>query len=479
MDSNGQATHRRISKQLTESAIARLERPGSNGRPNGPVRRHGGSPHRTGLTARFGSRSRNMLRGAAGAVILVAGVGLTVIANSETSAELPRPSRILTVRTVPVRPVTSYEAAREYTGAIVARRTSELGFELGGKLTELRVNEGDSVTVGEVLAQLDTEHLETNRRGVFARRAQAAAQLDEMVSGPRDEDIAAARARVESLQAQVELLNLQTARYKRLLASSATSQDEYEQYAFGLKAREAQLDEARHELEELHNGTRQEQIDAQRAAVAELDAAIADIDIDLRKSKLTAPFDGTIARRSADDGTVVETGQPVFRLVEDQALEAWIGLPAHATGQLTKGSTQRLKIHGESFEATVAGRFPEVDPATRTRTVVLRLGTDAANRVVHGQVVRLELEETVQITGSWLPLTALTKGARGLWTALVVEGEAGTSKTGSLRVARRDLEVLHTESDRVLVRGTLNLGDQVIAGGTHRVVPGQLVRLAK
>jgi hypothetical protein len=47
------------------------------------------------------------------------------------------------------------------------------------------------------------------------------------------------------------------------------------------------------------------------------------------------------------------------------------------------------------------------------------------------------------------------------------------------RVARRDLEVLHTESDRVLVRGTLQAGEQVITGGTHRVVPGQVVRLAK
>jgi RND family efflux transporter MFP subunit len=302
-----------------------------------------------------------------------------------------------------------------------------------------------------------------------------------MIAGPRVENIAAARARVKSFQAQVELLKRQTARQKRLLPQNATSQDEYERYAFDMRARAAQLNEAQHNLEELLNGTRKEQIAAQRAVVTELDAAIADIDVDLRKSTLKAPFDGTIARRLVDDGTVVDVGQPVFRLVEDQVLEARIGLPVHAAGRLVAESLQRVKIGGKYFEATVAGRFPEVDPATRTRTVVLRLEESAVAYVVHGQVVRLELEETVEASGFWLPFTALSKGTRGLWTSFVlVEADKRDSTQPALfRVERRDIEVLHTQSERVLVRGTLNSGEQVVASGTHRVVPGQLVHLTK
>jgi RND family efflux transporter MFP subunit len=248
-----------------------------------------------------------------------------------------------------------------------------------------------------------------------------------------------------------------------------------------MKARAAQLNEAQHNLDELLNGTRKEQIAAQRAVVTELDAAIADIDVDLRKSTLKAPFDGTIARRLVDDGTVVDVGQPVFRLVEDQVLEARIGLPVHAAGRLVAESLQRVKIGGKYFQATVAGRFPEVDPATRTRTVILRLEDSAVADVVHGQVVRLELEETVEASGFWLPFTALSKGTRGLWTSLVlVEADKKDSTQGALfRVERRDIEVLHTQSERVLVRGTLNSGEQVVASGTHRVVPGQLVHLTK
>ena len=169
----------------------------------------------------------------------------------------------------------------------------------------------------------------------------------------------------------------------------------------------------------------------------------------------------------------------LFPAARPGLLEAWIGLPVHAAGRQDEESVQRVKIAGRYFDATVAGRLPEVDRATRTRTIVLRLEDSAAAYVVHGQVVRLELDETVAASGFWLPSTALTKGARGLWTSLVVvEVDPHDSTQPDLfRVERRDIEVLHTESNRVLVRGTLNPGDRVITTGTHRVVPSQLVRL--
>ena len=141
-----------------------------------------------------------------------------------------------------------------------------------------------------------------------------------------------------------------------------------------------------------------------------------------------------------------------------------------------------MRVDGQNFQATVAGRFPEVDPATRTQTVVLRLEKPAAERLVQGQVVRLRLRDSVATDGFWLPSTALTKGSRGLWTALVAEevGSDGASARGLFRVARRDLEVLHTASDRVLVRtncARATASCRVISSGTHRIVPGQAVHV--
>ena len=419
------------------------------------------------------------LMGIAIIVAIAVGLGSASKGNLQANTEPPSKPRALAVYADSVQPETTYETLREYTGSIVARRTIQLGFELGGKVEKIFVDEGDSVADGTPLAKLDTRHLERKRRQFVARRAQAKALLDALVTGPRSEEIAAARAQVASHQAQIELLRLQATRQEKLLAQNATSREQFEKHAFGLKVQEARLDEATYRLDELLNGTRPEKIAAQRAVVDELNASIADIDVDLSNSTLRAPFEGTIARRLADVGTVVEMGQSIFRFVEDQALEARIGLPFEATLRLKKGSDQRLSIGGRHFESTVEGLLPEVDPATRTRTAILKLHCSPAKRAVPGQIVRLQLDETVCASGYWLPLTALTRGSRGLWTCFAVEQESNEStERGLFRVERRDVEVLHTDSDRVFVRGTLNPADRVISRGVHRVVSDQLVRLA-
>ena len=70
--------------------------------------------------------------------------------------------------------------------------------------------------------------------------------------------------------------------------------------SFGREALQARLDQARSQLQELQNGTRQEQIDAQQALVQQLDASIADLEVTLSKSTLRAPFDGIVSTQQVD-----------------------------------------------------------------------------------------------------------------------------------------------------------------------------------
>ncbi|HHP7229621.1 MAG TPA: efflux transporter periplasmic adaptor subunit, partial [Xenococcaceae cyanobacterium] len=61
-----------------------------------------------------------------------------------------------------------------------------------------------------------------------------------------------------------------------------------------------------------------------------------------------------------------------------------------------------------------------------------------------------------------------------LWFAYALGEKAATAKD-VFPVERREVEVLATQSDRVLVRGTIREGDRIISNGTHRIVNGQLV----
>jgi RND family efflux transporter MFP subunit len=411
--------------------------------------------------------------------IAVAGSSLRAITHSTTEAS----SSVSTAKVVDVfQPtlVDSYQVPRSYTGMIVARRKSDLGFELPGQIVQVSFDVGDEVNARAPLATLDVLHLKTKREELVARQEQAQSVLDELIAGPREEAIAIAEAEVRKFASQVDLLEIQTARRTRLLQQNAVSREDYDVTRYSLEARKADLAAAEHKLEELTNGTRPEQIAAQDAALKQLSVQIANVDVDLEKSVLRAPFTGRIAARFVDEGKVVQAGAPVIQLIESHALEAWIGVPPQEAIRLDVGGEFTVNVEGKAYGARVSGVLPSVDRDTHTQTVILDLPRIASQAVADGQVVRLQLEAHVAEEGMWVPTTALEKSSRGLWSCYVLEKSNDTNADPeTFRIARRYVELLHSDGARAFVRGTIGPGEKIVNGGTHRNVPGQLVRIGK
>lgn len=409
----------------------------------------------------------------AGSIILLAGVGIGKLNGkfepNDTSAIAQTQAQPLPVKTTKIQLAKNYQTTQSYTGEVVAKRTSEIGFERSGKLVEILVDEGDRVRKGAILAKLDTANLQAQRQSLVAQKAQAEARLVELKNGARREQIAAAKASVRDLERQLKLEELKTRRRKYLYEQGAISREQFDEVAFNSQALSERLNNARSGLEELLNGTRYEQKAAQKAAVDQLSAETTNLDITIAKSTLKAPFSGTIGLRSADEGTVIEAGKSVVRLVEDSQPEVKIGVPINVARKLTPGTQEKLEIGGKTYSARVKSILPEVDTATRTRTVILQLESTA--KVSPKEIARFKIAQTVATEGYWLPITALIKGDRGLWSCYAVVDE----KDGNSKVERRLLEVLETNGKRVLVRGTIQAGDTIVTEGTQRLVPGQLV----
>ncbi|MEL6470586.1 MAG: efflux RND transporter periplasmic adaptor subunit [Cyanobacteria bacterium J06623_4] len=395
-------------------------------------------------------------------------------ASGPADTEAVTASDPLPVETITAATITSYDVSRTYTGEIAALQASELGFERSGQLTAILVPEGAQAVAGAPLAQLDVQNLRTQRLQIEAEKARAMAQLAELENGARSEDIAAARAAVQDWEQQIALQRTQLARREILYEKGAISQEALDEFSFGEGSLQARLNQSRSQLQELQNGTRPEQISAQQALVQQLDARLADLDVNIAKSTLNAPFSGTVSEHKVDIGTVVGAGQSVVRLVESDIPEARIGLPVSAVSQLTMGEEKTVTVNGEQYTATLTAILPEVDAQTRTQTVVLALESRAAARVSPGQTARLNLSDRIPTEGIWLPTEALTQGIRGLWTAYTVVPQA-SSEVESYTVEPQTVEVIHQEGDRVLVTGTLQPGDRVVASGSHRLVPGQVV----
>lgn len=422
---------------------------------------------------------RHFLTSRCGAVLL--GVGVlgalallsALVLDADAEASVPRaPVRSLPVATSRPLPADGYARRRAFTGEIRAHRAADLGFDRSARLVAVLVDEGDRVETGRPLARLETQRLEAERARVSAARTEAEAVLAEMRAGPRTSTLEAAREAVADLRAQVELLERKAERRRQLLESNTISDEEYDEVRSLLTSLRARLRGAEDGLAELEEGTRAEQIDAQRARILQLEATLRRIDLDLADATLTAPFAGRVLRRHLDEGSVTTPGRPVITLVEDGRLEAWIGVPPQVALRLQIGGGHAVRVGDLEFEARLLSRLPATDERTRTQTVLFGLPAEAADRVVPGQVARLDLEERVEVSGFWLPTSALSRGVRGLWAVYGLEPTPGGD---GLLAVRHPVEVLHTDGERAYVRGTLGAEDSVVVGNTERVAPGQRV----
>lgn len=313
-----------------------------------------------------------------------------------------------------------YTVPARYVGQVAAERRVDLSFEAPGTVIDVTLSEGDRVAAGQTLARLDT-------RGLAAERdRQEAAQ--------------------EALRAQLELAELTAAR-----------QGQLEERGFSATQR---FDEARLLAAEL------------TARIAEVDAALVGIDIQLDKAVLRAPFDAVVGARLVDPGATVSPGTPVASLFEDRAPEIRVGLPPREAVGLAPGARYSFHVDGVEKTAVFQSLRPDLDPITRTRTAIFALRDGGP--VPFGEIGHLTLTRAVADRGAWLPLSALREGERGLWTVMtVVDGPDGPV------AASEAVEVLYADAERAFVRGTLADGAEVVTKGLHRITMGQRVeRLA-
>ena len=379
----------------------------------------------------------------------------------------------LRVATTMLKPIDRYTVERTYLGRVESARESRIGFELGGKLLRVLVDEGDEVQEGQWLAELDTELLKNEESSLAAQVAAAQSRLDELVAGPRSEVIAAARADVLRWQAELKLATANSTRQSSLVNSVATSVREYDEAMSREASIRAQLLASQARLEELKNGTRSEQVATQRATLRRLESELKGVSIRIRKSRLVSPFHGRITGRFLDQGTVVNVGQPVFELHDNVQLRIRFGLPSRLVNAADFGKLDLdFKFRNANIDAKLIRVRPKKDVATQTMDVLFELDGNKTPAAV-GEIVELRSSQVVAANGYWIPQAALVESYRGLWGCYVVVMDSDRE-----RVRLTELEVLHRCEDRAFVRGAVRAEDRIVATGVHKLVANQIVQSA-
>jgi HlyD family secretion protein len=201
----------------------------------------------------------------------------------------------------------------ELSGNVEIRQVN-LAFKVDGRIEELKVDEGDTVTAGQAVAALEKSYFEDDLRQVRAQRDQQEAVVAKMEAGNRSEDIAQARALVAEREATLANAQRTYTRQAELLKSGNTPRRAYDDALAALREAEARLNSARQALGLMEAGFRAEDVAAARAELAEKEAMVAIAERRLADADLIAPNDGTILSRVREEGAIVGAGETVFVL---------------------------------------------------------------------------------------------------------------------------------------------------------------------
>ena len=212
------------------------------------------------------------------------------------------------------------------------------------------------------------------------------------------------------------------------------------------------------------------EIAAARQQVEQLQGQAAELQAEINRAKIIAPYDCLLAETFFDEGASVPAGRPVVRVIENAVPQVEVDVAREIADQLLPDQSLQVVLGDEEVEAKPVSLSPEVNAASHTTRLILELGDDTEPRLWQfGAVVEVRFWQPTTRSGFWVPHRAMQQAASGLWSVYVVTGEE------SPIVQRRSVEVLQVDDELALVAGSLNEGDQLLVDGLNRVVAGQSV----
>jgi HlyD family secretion protein len=230
----------------------------------------------------------------------------------------------------------------------------EITSETSEPITSIAVSEGEPVQAGQVLIEQDGRRAAARLAEAEAALQQAQARLDELVRGPRKEQIDGARANVEGANQELDFRQAELARTREVHARGLASPDALDRAQSALDAAQASLKLRLAQLEELLAGTTVEELAQAEQAVQQARARRDAANVDLERHTLRSPVDGIADARLFELGERPNPGQPIMVILGGRQAYARVYVPEAVRVHVNAGTGAR--IHVDGLDAPLEGR---------------------------------------------------------------------------------------------------------------------------
>jgi len=341
---------------------------------------------------------------------MLASLMLLVLATSGAVAQGPPPARV-TVATIGegrISPSVDLEAS------VFFKEVSHVATELNGLVTEVHFEEGQRLNAGEIMVRLDQSLLEP--------------QLREN------------RALVEQAKARLKQENARMRRAAELMADEITTPQQFDDIRFTAEAFDRQ--------------------------VAAAEARVQQIERELEKKVIRAPFDGIVLERMTELGEWKGVGESIAIFALDQVYDIVTNVPEAYLGYATPGMHLHVRVGRLAFEAEVVESAPRGD--VTTRTFPIRLRVTGRDDLLEGLSAVVSMPTGTPTDCLLVPRDAVIM-ERGEMTITVVEDD---------KARKVPVRVLgYTEGQAGLEKDGLSPGMTVITKGHERIRTGDAVSI--
>lgn len=370
-------------------------------------------------------------------------------AQTEPSPAASAPAQAVTVAVVEPASITRTLAT---TGTVAAYDLIPVLPKASGlQLQQVRVDEGDRVSAGQVLAVLDSSVIQ-------AQLSQAEAEIASRQAEVRQRQASLAQAKARLADAESNLR-----RYEELAAAGAVSQQERDtRVTNAATAREAVR------VAEADVGSAQADVASERARLQQLQTQ-------LEQTLVRAPAGGLIAQRIARVGNITSGADRLFSIIRDGLLELQVKVPETQLPQVRIGAPVQISSDSDSrirFQGRVRDIAPLVDAQSRQATV--RIDLPSSDLLRPGMFLKASLV-SARTQGLMVPAKAVLAQPDGS-AIIYVLGADSTVKARTIQTGQT-VAGADAENARIEIVEGLKAGEKVVVSGAGYVKEGDRVNV--
>lgn len=310
------------------------------------------------------------------------------------------------------------EVGPRLAGTLQPRSQAAMRAEVGGVVTEVRVDLGEIVKAGQILGRIESSTLK--------------------------DAYASAEASLRSAQSSGEVAKKEMGRAERLVEGGALAERDLETARSANTQAEAQVSEARSRL----------------ASARKM----------LSDATFRAPFDGVVSQKGVNTGDTVAPGATLFTVIDPSSMRIEASFPSDALSVLKSGAPVEFSVRGypnRTFRGQVDRIAPAADPITRQIPVLVAIpnpgGELVAGLFAEGKVAAESRDAKI------VPLASVED----------VGGESRVRrvKDNKVEFVRVEVGVRDERSERAEILSGLEVGDLVLAGSARDLAAGTRIEL--